>query len=432
MLAAAEPTATHGERPTLLSDDLVRSLVAAGQVDVLVGVPTLDNAGTVAGVVKAVVASFAGPLARKRCLLLDADGGSHDGTPEIVRGIPPDGSALVLAAHALRTIHRISAPYHGIPGRGSGLRLLFAAADLVGARAVVIVDPDARDLTAETVATLAHAVLEERCDFVKPLGGASPWERPLVTQLVAPLMSAILGRRLRDPIASQFACSGMFAASALSAAFWDTALARDGIDVWLAARAMSGSARVGEVWAPGAVEPPHPRRPRAHEAFQQVVGAVFESLVAADPRDHARSPGDTLVLGDPQPSGAARPAFDISSFSRSFVQGVTDLGPILGPALGEPLLGVLLDASGTSPPPIDDALWASVVVGALSAVHRRALPASQIVAALFPLYLGRVAAFLDETRAASVVEAEARLDQLALAFAHAKTKHPDLLRDATR
>lgn len=432
MQALAEPVAVRARRPTLLSDELVSALVAAGQVDVLVGIPTLDNADTVAGVVRAAVAAFAGPLSRQRCLVLDSDGGSRDGTPEIVRGVHPDGSGLVVATHTLRTVHRISAPYHGVPGRGNGLRLLFAAADLVGARAVVIVDPDARDLTADDIATLAKAVLVEGCDFVKPVSGSSPWERPLVTQLVAPLMNAAFGRHLRDPIASQFACAGRFAASALTATFWDTALAREGIDVWLAARAMSGSTRVGQAWAPGASEPAHAHRPRAPEAFQQVVGAVFECLVAADRESHAQGMPDAILIGEPKASGAVRPAFDVAGFTDAFAQGVTDLVPILGPALGEPLLAALVRASVTSPLRLDDDLWASVVLGALVAVQGHVLPASQIVAALFPLYLGRVAAFLDETSNATVEKAEARVVQLAEAFVQAKAKLPDLLRDAPR
>lgn len=428
----AASAAARGPRPTLLSDELVRALVAAGQVDVLVGIPTLDNAATVAGVVEAVVASFAGPLARQRCILLDADGGSGDGTPEIIRGVHRDGSALVVAPHTLRTIHRISAPYHGVPGRGNGLRLLFAAADLIGARAVVIVDPDARELTADAVATLARAVLDEGFDFVKPVSGRSPWERPLVTQLVAPLMSAAFDRRLRDPIATQFACAGTFAASSTDATFWDNALAGEGIDVWLTARAMSESARIGQVWAPAASEPSHAHRPGAREAFQQVVGAVFECILAADRGGRAHPATGAVLIGTPRPSGAARPAFDVGGFTRAFVQGVTDLGPILGPALGEPLLGMLVQASVTDPLRLDDDLWARVVLAALAAIRRHALPSSQIVAALFPLYLGRVAAFLHETHAATVEEAEARVDQLAESFVQAKAKLPDLLRDAPR
>lgn len=432
MAAVAEPAAARRERPTLLSDELVRDLVAAGRADVLVGTPTLDNADTVAGVVRAVVAAFAGPLARQRCLLLDADGGSRDGTPDIVRGARQEGSGLFVAAHALRTIHRVSAPYHGVPGRASGLRLLFGAADLVGARAVVIVDPDARELTGDTVATLARAVLDEGCDFVKPLGERSPWERPLVSQLVAPLVSAVFGKRIRDPVATQFACSGSFAARSLAADFWDDTRSREGIDVWLTARAVAGGARVAQVWAPGASEPAHARRPRAREAFQQVVGAAFECVVDADLGARAPPPTDTLLLGTPAPTRSNRPAFDVAAFASAFARAARDLAPMLGPALGAPLVDALRRASQTSPPGVDDDLWARLVFASVAAIHRRALPASQVVAALFPLYLGRVASFLGDTRTASVDEAAARVEDLAESFVRAKAEIPDLLRNPPR
>jgi len=45
---------------TLLSDDLLRQLVAVGHVDVLVGIPTLNNATTVVDVVRAAQAGIGG------------------------------------------------------------------------------------------------------------------------------------------------------------------------------------------------------------------------------------------------------------------------------------------------------------------------------------------------------------------------------------
>lgn len=431
--AAAEPRVRPPARgPSLLPDELVRALVAAGQVDVLAGIPTLDNAETVGDVVRAVIAAFAGPLARKRCLVLDADGGSHDATREIVRGIHEAGAAPVVTTHALRTIHRISAPYHGVPGRGSGLRLLFAAADLVGARAVVVVAPDARDLTADTVATLARAVLDESCDFVKPRTARSPWERPLVTQLVAPLMSAAYGRRLADPVATQFACSGTFAARSLKADLWEKALAHEGIDLWLSARAMVDPCVVGEVWVPDLTEPVHASRPRAREAFQQVVGPLFESLLDDQRWLDAKHVTETRRIGSSVPPSSKRPAFDVAAFRDAFGRGVADLAPILEPALGADLLRSLRASAAAAPVRLDDDLWAHVVWAALVAVGRRALPASQIVAALFPIYLGRVATFLEETRDVSAEAAEAHHDRLFEAFVRTRADVPAFLRDATR
>ena len=60
-------------RMSLLSDDLVRQLMAVGQVDILVGVPTFKNAATVQSVVTTLHVGLAKHFPRERTVLLNAD-----------------------------------------------------------------------------------------------------------------------------------------------------------------------------------------------------------------------------------------------------------------------------------------------------------------------------------------------------------------------
>jgi hypothetical protein len=103
--------------PSLLSDELLEQLIAVGQVDILVGVPTLDNAGTVGRVVRSIHASFATHFRRERTVLISSDLGSRDGTPDVVQEASLREDETVVTAQALRTIHRISFPYHGLPAK---------------------------------------------------------------------------------------------------------------------------------------------------------------------------------------------------------------------------------------------------------------------------------------------------------------------------
>ena len=69
-----------------LPDVLLRQLIAVGQVDVLVGLPTLNNAATIMDVVRAVHVSFTRDFPRLRTVMINSDGGSTDGTPDLIRG----------------------------------------------------------------------------------------------------------------------------------------------------------------------------------------------------------------------------------------------------------------------------------------------------------------------------------------------------------
>ena len=135
-----------------------------------------------------------------RALLLNSDGGSRDGTPEVVREASIGSFETLLAAHPLRAVHRIVTPYHGIPGKGSALRTVFAAAALTGARACAVVDSDLRSVTPEWVDLLINPVLRHDYDFVAPLYHRHKYDGTITNSIVYPLTRALYGARVRQPI----------------------------------------------------------------------------------------------------------------------------------------------------------------------------------------------------------------------------------------
>src|SRR5688572_13841847 len=108
--------------------------MAVGQVDILVGLPTLNNAATVVDVVRAINVCFTRDFPRLRTVLINSDGGSTDGTPDVIRDATVRETDMVLTSHSLRTLHRVVAPYHGLPGKHAALRTVFAAAALTQAK----------------------------------------------------------------------------------------------------------------------------------------------------------------------------------------------------------------------------------------------------------------------------------------------------------
>ena len=58
-----------------LTDDFLRELINVGEVDILVGVPTYNDAATVAQVVQAIRAGLMQYFPRQRAVIINADGG---------------------------------------------------------------------------------------------------------------------------------------------------------------------------------------------------------------------------------------------------------------------------------------------------------------------------------------------------------------------
>ena len=154
---------------SLLSDEFVRQLTAVGEVDILVGVPTLNNRETVERVIDAILVGLVKYYLRERSVLINADGGSKDGTTDAVQAASIPDFRSVLASDSLRTMHVVSTHYPAVEGQGGGLRMIFAAADLLGAKACALISPDLESMTPEWVDALIRPVLKENLDFVAPV-----------------------------------------------------------------------------------------------------------------------------------------------------------------------------------------------------------------------------------------------------------------------
>jgi hypothetical protein len=402
---------------TILSDELLSELMAVGQLDVLVGLPTLNHADSVGPVVRAVHVAFNRELARERTALVNVDGGSTDGTPEIVRNASIVDRETLLASQSLRTRHRISTPYHGVPGKAAALRTVFAAADLLQARAVVVLDPEIASVTPESVAALARPALHGEADFVSPVYARHPLDGALVTQVVRPLFGAAYGLPLQEPLAGEFGCSGFFAGRCLDEPAWESEDLRLAIDLWISGMAAAWDLRVAEA-ALGPRRLTSRPRPAVAALVPQVLDALFtclrlqESAWTTRPRaDAVRRP--VLAADPPDPP----PAIDAAGYATLFRDGLAALGGMLEPVLRPPTLeGLRAAAPSEQPPSIPDELWASVVLE-LAAAHRHAtISRDHLVRAAVPLYLGRVASFAAGAAGLATGEAAERLEALCVQF----------------
>jgi hypothetical protein len=408
-------------KPSLISDELLRQLIAVGQVDVIVGVPTFNNAPTVAHVVHAVHQAFGGSLLRERTALINLDAGSVDGTPEIVTALgaeaPEDGPSVTARQH-LRTAHRLRAPYHGVPGKGAAIRTLFAAADLLGARAVAVLAPDVTSVTPHWVEALVRPVLRGEAGFVTPVFERHPLDAPLVTQLVRPMMRSVYGALIYEPLAVEFGCSARFAAGCLKQPIWDGELGTTGIDVWLTAAALAEGMRIGQPQLGTRTLGPGSPRPALPEIFQQVMGALLLCLEVHEPFWLPQS-GAPVDCRTPSVDGhAAPPSVDVDRLIDSFSRDVRSLLPVIERIVSPATLDAVaslteMDAARFVYP---DELWVSTVYEFAASHHRAVMNRQHVMQALVPLYLGRVASFFREHAQVDPHRIDERLEALCQAF----------------
>ncbi len=413
-----ERGASRVTRSSMLSDELVRQLVPVGQVDILVGLPTFNNAASVESVVTAIHTGLARHFPLERTVLINPDGGSDDGTPAIVRAAPL-ATEEMRGSRSLRTTHRVSAPFSGLPDRSAGVRTVFAAADLLQARAIVVLSPDLTSLTPDWVAELARPVWKDGLDLVLPIHPRHRFDGPLLHQLVRPLLGAAYGHRLRADLAGHFACSGRFASHMFSHPLWQRDVSRPALEAALVATALAHDYALGQVHLGPCRFAPRVSGPGLPELFQDVVGAVFESLEANAPGWLTRvAAREAAVLGTPAPYDGPEPAIDLAAMSERFMAGARDLGPLLNEILS-PDTHARLQAvthTGEGVRTFPDALWVHVVYEFAAAHHQAVMNREHLSQALLPLYLGRTASYITDMAAADEAAIDRRIEALEAEF----------------
>lgn len=410
-------------RESLLSDALLQHLIAVGQVDVLVGLPTLNNAATVGPAVVAVHEAIARYFGRTRVTVLNSDGGSEDGTQDVVRGASGGSADVLLASHTLRTIHRVIAPFHGLPGRRNALRTIFAAADLLQARAVAIIDPAAPEPSADVIAASIRGVLTDGYDFVGLAPLRHPREGPVLTQFVRPLFTAVHGTMFEDPLGQQFVLSSRLVAHALAQPGWDEEALRAGIDLWLHAEALLGGRRAMQIVTPPRARP-GPARATVRETVLQIARATW-MLLEWNERwwTEGEPAAASITTAGSDGTELRSPVWDPEPMERTFREDVEQLAPILSSFLSTGAqLAVESAAAGTGPVVLSDEAWVQMVTDFSLAWRARRLPPDHLAGAFVPLYLARVASYVRETEALDTRGAAARLQQLNEAFARGRER----------
>jgi hypothetical protein len=410
---------------SLISDDLLRQLIGVGHVDLLVGIPTLNHGETIASAVNAVQLSFLTHFARQRTVLLHSDAGSTDDTVARVRDCSI-GIGAATGSNGLRTTHRISTLRAGMPGRGNAVRLMFAAADLLQANTVVILDPDVSNITPQWIAALATPVRDRQVDFVAPMYDRQPADGLLLTQLLRPLIRGMYRWKISEPLAGEFGCSRRFVESCLQQSSW-TDTPNDVVDLWITGAALAGAFEKAQAqlgWR--RVRPDRPQPPLA-DLFPQVVHSAFQAVEAhADywlPRTIVEeipvAPGrplDTAPAPAPPPDGAA--------LLESFASDIRNLDEILRAILTpETLAAVTATAQAIGPGPrYPGPLWADTVGEFLLAYHQSVMRRDHIAQALLPLYKARVGSFLLEQADAEPAAVDAALEALCVDFERVKER----------
>jgi hypothetical protein len=387
--------------------------------DIAVGVLTYNNADTIKIVAEAAVLGLEASVPGTPAAFIDADAGSSDGTPELLMDA---GLATVVVRREAPVGERLTPPFHGVPGRGTALHATFSAAHRLGARALVLLEADVTSITADWIARLARPVLEEKADLVTPAYVRHRYDGTITNLLLAPLVRALYGRRLRQPLGGQQALSGRLVEHLLVHPRWNWR-GPDVSDLWVVGTAIADGFAVWEAWLG-----PHTVRSRTRTSdlpgmVAQTVGSTFAVMDRHQELwREVRGSEPLPAVGEPVLPSAAPMAVDVDRMIEGFRLGLRDLTSIWENILApDTLADVLsLDTGETLPFVFPDDLWARVVYDFALGHHYGVVHREHLLRSLVPLYLGRTAAYVLATRHLDAAETDRVLQGVGAAFERQK------------
>jgi glucosylglycerate synthase len=437
---------------TTLTPAIRDEIARLGRADIMVGIPSFKNAATIGYVVRAAHAGLVQYFPDLKPVLVNSDAGSSDGTQRVViETEPPDYVESILLVRPTNRLDRVTLTYpeiDGVGGKGAALRTIFEIAAALEVQALVVVDSDLRSIVPEWIELLAGPILKGGYDYVAPLYSRYKYDGTITNTVTYPLTRALYGHRIRQPIGGDFGVSGDLVRHYLELDDWTDDISKFGIDIWMTTSALTGGFAVCQTRLGAKVHDPKDPGADLGPMFRQVVGTILR-LAAAHPDAwlSVRGSHDVPAYGferiiDPPPLevNSVRLLSELHAGSltladtwgrmldganlRAVMVLADEAGRLAESASrrlgmgGEdaPRVGTLEMAEALAAFHFPDDLWARVIYDLVLAVRRGDLETGTMVAALVPIYFGRVGSFVIENRNVTTADAEERVERQARQF----------------
>jgi hypothetical protein len=406
------------EDGTFLTDDFLRQLINVGEVDLLVGLPTHNNSRTIRSIVQTIQSGLLRSFPRERAVIINVDGGSRDGTPELVTGISIDDVRPAPNLYALRTLHSISTKYASSPESGVAFRTILAAAELLRAKACIVISPESANIEAEWLSRLLHPVRRDGFDLVTPTYRRRKFEGLLITNLLYPMIRALYGVRIREAYAPEFGFSGPLGYQFLGKNGWNDGTGGTGVELRFTLAAITGGYRVCQSFL-GEKEHVERRAADLVPTLRQTVGTLFSALESDFPIWSAVTGSQAVpTTGPDQEVLLEQVRINRKRLREMFATGVAELESVYQAILTPSTLGELqrIARMGEEGFHYSAELWVRTVYELAASFQKSVISRDHIIQALAPLFRGRAFTFLVENRNSSATDVENNIEALCLEF----------------
>jgi hypothetical protein len=382
-------------------------------------VASYNHALTIGRVVRAVENGHAMCCPSSDLHIVLADGGSTDATVATAREAVTDRRRLTEVEYAHPPTAPITMPYHGLPSRPRALRAVLEIARDRQAGVCAVIDAGEQSIEPAWIGRLVTPILSGEFDHVSPYHVRHAYDGAITKSIVAPLFRAVYGVGLRQPAATEFACSLPLVRHYLTQDFWEGEGAEAGIDIWLATAAVCGRFRLCEAALGIRRSVQGAAAPDLSTTIAQVVGSLFVDLERyVDVWQRVRGCTAVTVNGNEHVPEPEAPSVNLGEMIESFRLGYRELRDVWTWVLPPRSIVALRKAAESSPQDfrLADRLWAGIIYDFAIGHRLHVLPRDHLLRSLTPIYAGWMASFISQICGRPAEEVDRRLEQVCAAF----------------
>jgi glycosyltransferase involved in cell wall biosynthesis len=265
-----------GDKTSALDKETRERLKQIKKADIIVGIPSYNNAGTIGRVIKAAELGLAKYFPNLKGLIIISEGGDADATRDAVSALK-DKQYFKTAFIAMPEFETeiLVIKYQGLSGKGTAMKAIFEACSFLDIKAGCMLDSDLRSISPEWIELLIAPVILNDFGFVTPYYTRHKYDGTITNMIAYPLTWALYGRRVRQPIGGDFGFSLGLVESLLAKDVWETDIARFGIDIWMTTVAACENFKICQSFLGAKIHDEKDPGKDLSPMFKQVVGTIF-------------------------------------------------------------------------------------------------------------------------------------------------------------
>ena len=411
-----------GSQITALDHEILEQLKRIENADVVIGIPSYNNADSIGRVIKAAELGLAKYFPQHKGVIIVSEGGDVDETRKAVDVLSDKyyfDQAFISRPSVDTEI--LVTKYLGPSGKGTAIKAIFEAGDILNIKAGCMLDSDLRSITPEWIELLIAPVLFKDFGFVTPYYSRHKYDGTITNMIAYPLTWSLYGRRVRQPIGGDFGFSSDLIRSLLSKEVWNTDIARFGIDIWMTTVAICENFKICQSYLGAKIHDDKDPGKDLSPMFTQVVGTIFSLMdIYGEKWIQVKGSRPTAIFGFESEAVPKPLNVDIENMIHKFRDNVDSYLPVWEKVLMAENCAKLQEVarmdSSHFEMPVE--LWVKTLYDFAFAYTRlvNGLTPGAIIESLVPVYYAKVASFVSKTQNLDTSEAEGAINEQCMLF----------------